>query len=116
MAQRINENERLYSLDEYFSILEKSPEKLEYRQGRIYQMSGLPYRDRIYQMSGGSPEHGLIIGNTIIALGIALRGKFCKVFSSEVLIKTHQQNQYSFADVSVLCGRPEYEQIKNNRM
>lgn len=53
MAQRVNDNERLYSLDEYFAILEKSPEKLEYRQGRIYQMSGMLYQGRFYQMSGG---------------------------------------------------------------
>ncbi len=113
MAQQVKE--RLYSLEEYFSILAKSPEKYEYYQGRIYQMSGDYYQDRIHQMSGGSPEHALITGNTIIGLGVALRDKDCQVYSSDVLIQVQTRSHYTFGDVTVVCGQPEYEHLKNNR-
>lgn len=102
MAQPVND--RLYSVEEYLLLENLNLEKHEYFHGEIYQMSG------------GSPEHGLVIGNTIITLGIALRGKSCRVFSSEVLIRVQTRNHYSYADASVVCGRPEYEQIVNNRM
>ncbi len=102
MAQPVND--RLYTVEEYLSLENLNLEKHEYFHGEIYQMSG------------GSPEHGLVIGNTIYTLKAALQGKPCRVFSSEVLIRVETQNHYSYADASVICGRPEDDQIVNNRM
>jgi Uma2 family endonuclease len=102
MAQPVND--RLYSVEEYLSLENLNLEKHEY------------YRGQIYQMSGGSPEHSLIISNVNFALKTGLKGKSCRVFSSEVLIRVQHQNHYSYADTSVVCSRPEYEQIGNNRM
>ncbi|MEI6043304.1 MAG: Uma2 family endonuclease [Chloroflexota bacterium] len=96
--------ERLYSVEEYLALEAESLEKHEY------------YRGQLYQMSGGSPEHALIASNTIIALGLALRDKSCQVYSGDVLIKVDTRSHYTYADASVVCGRPAYEQIKNNRM
>jgi Uma2 family endonuclease len=97
-------NEHLYTLEEYLTLENESLERHEY------------YRGRLYQMSGGSPEHALITGNTIVALGTALRGKPCQVYSSDVLLKVQTRAHYTYADVTVVCGKPEYEQARTNRM
>jgi Uma2 family endonuclease len=101
MAQPINE--RLLSVEEYFALLDTSLDKYEY------------YRGRIYQLSGGSPEHAIISGNTITALNNALDDKDCQVYSSDVLIQVQTKSHYTFADATVVCGQPQYEQVKNNR-
>lgn len=73
MVQRYEES--LHSIKEYLALEAQSLEKHEYFQGWIYQMAG------------GSPEHAIIANNTSAALTLALRGKPCIVYSSDLLIQ-----------------------------
>lgn len=102
MAQQYKEH--IYTVEEYLALEEKSLEKHEY------------YRGRVYQMSGGSPEHSAIAANTIGALIVAFKGKSCQVYTGDVLLRVQTRSHYAYADVTVVCGRPEYEQIRANRM
>lgn len=102
MAQPVND--RIFSVEEYFSLLNKSIDKYEF------------YRGKIYQMSGGTPNHAIIIGNTVTVLNNAFEDKDCQVFSNEILIQVQTQSHYTFSDGSVVCGEPEYTQIKNNQV
>ncbi len=45
-----------------------------------------------------------------------MRGKPCQVYSSDLLLKVQPLTHYTYADVTVVCGRPEYEQARTNRM
>jgi Uma2 family endonuclease len=92
---------QLYSVEEYLEREKESLDKHEY------------YNGQIYLMSGGS---ALISANTISSLGIALREKACQVYSSDALLKVKTQSHYTYANATVVCRRPEYEQLRKNRM
>ncbi len=102
MAQRYDE--RTYSLDEYLTLEERGPEKHEYFQGRIYAMSG------------SSPDQATITSNTGVALTFALKGQPCIVYSSDVHLQVKTSGLFTYADVSVVCGPPQYAPGRTNRM
>ncbi len=51
-------------------------------------------------MAGGSPVHGQIAGNSIFTLIGALRGRGCKVYTSDVRVRL-QGSRFYYPDVSV---------------
>jgi Uma2 family endonuclease len=84
--------ERHYSVDDYFVAEESSPLKHEY------------YRGEIFAMAGALVAHNDISANVLTALRVALRGKGCRAFGSDLRIKT-PGGLYTYPDVSVICGR-----------
>ena len=93
-----------YSLKEYFSILEKSKEKLEYHNGKIYAMAG------------GTSNHNAISVNMSTQLKITLAGKGCQVYSSDQQIMIESINRYVYPDVSVACGDREFADEKKTKL
>ncbi|MBI4954644.1 MAG: Uma2 family endonuclease [Myxococcales bacterium] len=61
----------------------------------------------IYAMAGGSPEHAAISMNVGALLHVALRGKPCQVFSSDLRIRVLDTGLETYPDVSVVCGAAE---------
>ncbi|MEI8256871.1 MAG: Uma2 family endonuclease [Deltaproteobacteria bacterium] len=59
----------------------------------------------VFDMSGGTPEHAALIAGVIAALGTQLRGRPCRVFSSDLRIRAGELVTYP--DASVVCGRLE---------
>lgn len=78
---------------QYLVLEEPSLEKHEYRRGEVWAMAG------------GSPSHALIAGNTIRALGIALTGRPCGVFSSDLRVRVEETDRSTYPDVTVVCGK-----------
>lgn len=68
-------NELKVTYAEYLEAEEKAPIKHEYLRGETYAMSG------------GTPEHGRIAIAIASELRIALRGRPCNVYSSDVRTK-----------------------------
>lgn len=58
----------------------------------------------IYAMTGGSANDALIAANLIAALGQGLRGKPCRVYSSDLRIHVAESSMFTYPDVSVVCG------------
>ena len=85
---------------QYLEIEEKAEYKSEYLNGQMWPLGGEPYG-----MAGGRPEHNLISGNFMGELHSALKGK-CLVFSADQRIQVGPQGLYTYADCSVVCGRP----------
>jgi Uma2 family endonuclease len=56
-------------------------------------------------MAGGSPEHGALAAAFLRELGAALRGKPCRVFSSDVRAAIPETGLTTYPDASVVCGR-----------
>jgi Uma2 family endonuclease len=83
------------TLAEYLAFEDASLEKHEFLDGEMIAMAG------------GTPEHGAIGAALIIALGNALRGKPCRVLSSDVRIRVEATGLAAYPDVSVVCGRLE---------
>jgi Uma2 family endonuclease len=86
--------ERLYTEAEYFELAEKSLERLEYLDGRVYAMSG------------ALPEHEAIVANLTLALGARLRGTTCRPYGGNLRLYSPRTGLYTYADLSVVCGGP----------
>ncbi|MFO0589925.1 MAG: Uma2 family endonuclease [Polyangiaceae bacterium] len=62
----------------------------------------------IFAMSGGTMEHGLLAMNIGAELRVALFDKPCRAVGSDVKVRS-SPTKYHYPDVSVVCGRPLFE-------
>jgi Uma2 family endonuclease len=92
---------RRYSVAEYLDFERKSDEKHEYFDGRIFAMAG------------GTAPHNLIGGNIYAELRNAVRERPCRAFPSDMRLRC-PTGLYTYPDVSVVCGNPEYEDSTRN--
>src|SRR5215471_1968544 len=90
---------RRYTLEEYFAIERASEVRYEYWQGEIFAMRG------------ASPAHAQIQINLISLLRLPLRGRPCRLFSSDMRLKVPSLPPYRYPDLSALCGEPVFEPI-----
>ena len=60
---------------------------------------------QVWAMSGGSREHALYSANVSALLSVKLRNKRCAVHSSDLRIAVKSARLFTYADVTVLCGR-----------
>lgn len=88
-----------YTLEEYFEIERNSEIKYEYWDGQIFAMGG------------ASPTHNEISINIAGELRNQLRGRTCKLFSSDQRIKIPRWPPYRYPDLVALCGKAEFETI-----
>ena len=88
-AKKLN----LVSVEDYLSAELNSPIKHEYLGGVIYAMAG------------ARNAHTLIASNTLIALGIRLRGNKCRPFNSDTKIRVRYPThvRFYYPDASVVC-------------
>ncbi len=85
-----------FTEDEYYALEAASQTKHEFVNGHIYAMTG------------GSPSHNTISTNLVGQLFGALRGGPCRVFSTDMAIKTLETGSVFYPDVTVVCGEPVY--------
>jgi len=91
-----------YTLEEYEQLLEDSEYKFEYLHGEVRAMSG------------GSPDHAIIISSVNALLHNALQDKDCTVLSSDAQISVASLQSHFFPDVSVVCGNLERDESSKN--
>lgn len=85
------------SEEEYEAVLEKSVEKLEFRDGRIVMMAG------------GGETHSLVKSNLVRHLGNALNKRPCRVYDSDMKVKVAATSLNTFPDASIVCGKSEFK-------
>lgn len=78
--------------EEYLQREAKSQGKNEFFEGEIYAMAGA---------KGG---HNVVCGNTIAALHQLVRGRPCRVFTSDQRIHVTATGLYTYADGGLCCG------------
>lgn len=88
---------RFYTPEEYLERERHAAYKSQY------------YRGEIYAMSGASREHNLIVTNLVTNLSNALRGRPCEVYPSDMRVKVQPSGLYTYPDVIIVCGKPEFE-------
>lgn len=93
-------DKRYYSPQEYLALEEAADYKSEYIDGEIVPMAG------------GSTNHNQIAGNFYAELSFAFKKLDYRVFMSDVRLWLPQQHIYTYPDVMVVVGEPEYY---NNR-
>jgi len=90
------------SPEEYLALERKAEFKSEYMDGVVYAFAG------------GSERHNLIVANTIITLGAQLKGRPCKVYPSDLKVRTPNLKRFFYPDVSVVCGEVEFADDKRD--
>ena len=89
-------NKRL-TPEEYLEIERNSECKSEYLDGEIFAMTG------------ASRKHNLISVNTTVSLYAQLEGRDCEVYASDMRVKVNPTGLYTYPDVVVVCGAPQFE-------
>jgi len=87
-----------YTPEEYLQQERKATHKSEY------------YKGEIFAMAGASLNHNRIVSNTIFAIrdGLRKKGKNCEVFPSDLRLHIPANTLYTYPDVSVICGEPQF--------
>jgi len=66
-------------------------------------------RGEMFAVPAASREHNLITGNITRELGQQLRDRDCEVYASDMRVKVGPTGLYTYPDVTVVCGKPEFE-------
>lgn len=88
--------QRSYSPEEYLALEETADFKSEYINGQIFPMAG------------GSTNHNQIALNFSTELNFAFKKLDYRVFMSDVRLWIPQKRIYTYPDVMVVVGEPEY--------
>ncbi|MEG4226243.1 Uma2 family endonuclease [Microcoleus sp. N9_B2] len=92
--------QRYFTEEQYLALEETAEDKNEYLDGKIIPMTG------------GSTNHNRLAGNVYIALNLALPEQEYDVFIGDVRLWVPKVRLYTYPDVMVIFGEPEYH---NNR-
>ena len=83
------------SYAEYVAAEQASPIRHEYLKGRIFSMAG------------GTTEHGALAAAITGELRASLRGRPCRVYSSDLRVRILETDLATYPDASVVCGKLE---------
>jgi Uma2 family endonuclease len=86
----------LLSAKDYLAFERKSEFRHEY------------YRGEIFQISGASREHNVIVFNLANQIGSQLRGKNCEGYANDMRVFMPATGLYTYPDVVVVCGEPKF--------
>ena len=67
------------------------------------------YRGEVFAMAGGTYTHSRITANVMSGLHAALTGRGCHVLSGDMRVHVHENGLYTYPDVSVVCGEPQFK-------
>jgi Uma2 family endonuclease len=65
------------------------------------------YRGEIFAMAGASFRHNQVSASILGILHASLRGSGCRPFGSDLRIRVHRRDLYTYADALVVCGQAE---------
>ncbi|MEH2360816.1 Uma2 family endonuclease [Nostoc sp.] len=94
--------QRYYTPEEYLELEEAADYKSEYIDGQIISMAG------------GTANHNRIAGNFYAVLNFAFRQQEYEVFNSDMRLWIHQKRIYTYPDVTVIVGEPEFFNNRTN--
>ena len=83
--------------EEYLEMERQAPTKSEYLRGEVFALAG------------ASRQHAAITVNMIVALVARLKGRSCEVYGSDLRVKVPPTGLYTYPDVSVICGKAQFE-------
>ena len=94
-----------FTVEDYLEHEKTSLVKHEYHEGEIFAMAG------------GTPRHSLLGANAVSELRVALRGKTCRAYNSDLQVAMSRR-KFVYPDASVVCDQlttfPENPNAANN--
>ena len=73
------------------------------------------YHGEVFAMSGGTPDHSLIIANVNGELHNALKGRPCRVYESNLRVRVPRTTLYTYPDATVICGERQFDPLDTSR-
>ncbi len=83
--------------EEYLAFERDSEQRHEFLNGEVLLMAG------------ASANHNLIVTNMLASLHSQLRQRPCVVYPGDMRVKVNRTGLYTYPDVSVVCGSPQFE-------
>jgi Uma2 family endonuclease len=83
--------------EEYLAQERKAEFKSEYFNGEVFAMAG------------ASQKHNLIVANLVSELRVQLKKNRCQVYPSDMRVRVKRTGLYTYPDVTVVCGEPEFD-------
>lgn len=80
-------------------------------QERLAETKSEYWNGEVYAMAGASQRHTLIAANLIATLHVQLKGRPCSVHTGDLRVKVSSTGLYTYPDVVVLCGKPQYDDV-----
>ena len=96
--------DKRYTAAEYLELERQAEYKSEFIDGEIFALAG------------ASEPHNLIATNLTIALGSQLKGKPCKLYSSDMRVQLVKSTRYTYPDVVVVCGKADFIDDKRDTL
>jgi Uma2 family endonuclease len=90
-------NKRKIPPEEYLERERESIAKSEYLAGEVHALAGASERHNVIAMNAGY----LFVGQ--------LKGRPCKTYGSDMRVKVEFSGLYTYPDVIVVCGKPQFE-------
>ena len=94
----ITQESRRMTVAEYLVAEESAEVKSEY------------WRGEVFAMAGSQPEHAEITANFSGEARQRLKGRGCRAWSPDLRVKSGS-GLYTYPDLAILCGPPQYEQL-----
>lgn len=89
---------------EYLTIERNAECRSEFREGEMVAMPG------------ANRWHSLISGNVTWKLNEQLHHRDCEVYKTDMRVKVSPTGLYTYPDVSVVCGKPQFEDAKRDTL
>lgn len=86
-----------FTVQEYLAQERAAEDKSEFFNGEIFAMTG------------ASRNHNRVNVNITTMLNVQLKGRPCDVFASDMRVKVAPSGLYTYPDVVVVCGEPDFE-------
>ena len=99
-----SQTKRCFTPEEYLAIERHAEQRSEYLAGEIFAMGG------------ASERHNLIVTNIVGELRSQLKGRPCKVYSSDMRVKVNPTGLYTYPDVVVLCGEACFDDTQKDTL
>jgi len=96
--------------EQYLEIERQAEFKSEYYDGEMFPMQGPPetLQGPALAMAGAGWAHNRLVANAILLLGTELRSRPCQVVSSDMRVRVSATGLYTYPDVTVVCGDPQF--------
>jgi Uma2 family endonuclease len=92
-----------------------TPEEYLARE-RLAEYKSEYYAGDIFAMAGASRWHNLIVANVIGELRSQLKGRLCTTYPSDLRVKVSPTGLYTYPDVTVVCGEPQFEDTQQDTL
>lgn len=88
--------DKYYTIEEYFDLVEELNYKIEYHKGRIVALAG------------GTSNHSITGTNIRRRLSEKLDDKDCVVYDSDMQLAVESESRYVYPDAMVVCGNRDF--------